>query len=65
MRRSARSYAVADLPSGARGGLRHHSAHYGEAIVPIFIGRGAPIFQVFWPEAILKATGSSRPSGVR
>jgi len=41
MKRSAESQTVADLRIGARGRLEHHSAH-GEAIVPIFIDRGAP-----------------------
>ncbi len=39
--RSARSWGVADLPIGARGGLRHHRGTVNEQC-PIFIGRGAP-----------------------
>jgi hypothetical protein len=43
MRGSAISQDVADLPVEAHGGLRHHKRH-GEAVVPIFIGRGATPF---------------------
>jgi len=52
MRRSARSQGVADLPIGARGGLRHHWG-YGERVLPILIDRGAPILpaQPGWSEA--------------
>ena len=40
--RSARWQSIADLPIGAHRGLQHHRRNR-EGVVPIFIGRGAPL----------------------